>query len=61
MQAAAENNIPFIVLDRPNPLNGVDVQGEVLEDGFESFVGITHIPQRYGLTCGELAEFMKTP
>jgi uncharacterized protein YbbC (DUF1343 family) len=60
MQAAAENNIPFIVLDRPNPLNGVDVQGEVLEDGFESFVGITHIPQRYGLTCGELAEFMNT-
>jgi len=58
MQAAAENNIPFIVLDRPNPLNGNDVQGAVLESGFESFVGTTHIPQRYGLTCGELAQYM---
>jgi len=60
MQAAADRQIPFVVLDRPNPLNGNDVQGEVLETGFESFVGITHIPQRYGLTCGELAEYMNT-
>lgn len=58
MQAAAEKGMPFIVLDRPNPLNGNDVQGSVLEAGYESFVGITHIPQRYGLTCGELAQFM---
>lgn len=58
MQAAAERSMPFVVLDRPNPLNGNDVQGAVLESGFESFVGITHIPQRYGLTCGELAQFM---
>jgi uncharacterized protein YbbC (DUF1343 family) len=60
MQAAAEKNIPFIVLDRPNPLNGNTVQGDILEDGFESFVGITHIPQRYGLTSGELAQYMNT-
>lgn len=60
MQAAAEKGIPFIVLDRPNPLNGNTVQGAVLETGFESFVGITHIPQRYGLTCGELAQYMNT-
>jgi len=60
MQAAAGKNIPFIVLDRPNPLNGNTVQGDILEDGFESFVGITHIPQRYGLTSGELAQYMNT-
>jgi uncharacterized protein YbbC (DUF1343 family) len=60
MQAAAAKHIPFVVLDRPNPLNGNDVQGEVLEDGFESFVGTTHVPQRYGLTSGELAQFMNT-
>jgi len=60
MQAAAENGIPFVVLDRPNPLNGNTVQGDLLEAGHESFVGITHIPQRYGLTSGELAQFMNT-
>ena len=58
MQAAASHHLPFVVLDRPDPLNGNDVQGAVLEKGFESFVGTTHIPQRYGLTCGELARFM---
>jgi uncharacterized protein YbbC (DUF1343 family) len=58
MQAAAGHGMPFFVLDRPNPLNGNDVQGALLEAGFESFVGTTHIPQRYGLTCGELAQFM---
>lgn len=60
MQAAAERNLAFFVLDRPNPLNGNDVQGAVLENGFESFVGTTHIPQRYGLTSGELAQYMNT-
>lgn len=60
MQAAKENNLQFVVLDRPNPINGTTVQGNVLESGFESFIGITHIPQRYGLTSGELAQFMNT-
>lgn len=60
MEAAAENDIPFVVLDRPNPINGTDVQGAVLDEAYESFVGVTEIPQRYGLTCGELAEFMNT-
>src|SRR5574344_880087 len=60
MQAAKEHNIAFVVLDRPNPLSGNVVQGSVLEAGHESFVGITHIPQRYGLTIGELAGFMNT-
>ena len=47
-----------MVLDRPNPVSGNQVQGCVLEPDFESFVGITEIPQRYGLTCGELAGYM---
>ncbi|HBZ26194.1 MAG TPA: DUF1343 domain-containing protein [Rikenellaceae bacterium] len=55
MQAAAENNIEFIVLDRPNPLGGNRVEGNLAEDGFISFVSQFKIPYIYGLTCGELA------
>jgi uncharacterized protein YbbC (DUF1343 family) len=60
MQAAKEHNIAFVVLDRPNPLSGNVVQGSVLEENHKSFVGVTRIPQRYGLTIGELAGFMNT-
>jgi uncharacterized protein YbbC (DUF1343 family) len=59
MQAAAENNIPFIVLDRPNPLGGELVGGFVMEPGFESFVGLYPIPVAHGLTVGELATMIK--
>lgn len=59
MQAAAENDIPFIVLDRPNPLGGEKVSGFVLEPGFETFVGLYPIPIAYGLTMGELAKMIK--
>lgn len=55
MQAAAENNIAFVVLDRPNPLGGLKVEGNIVEDGFVSFVSQLKIPYIYGLTCGELA------
>lgn len=55
MQAAAENNIEFVVLDRPNPLGGNRVEGNLAEDGFISFVSQFKIPYLYGLTCGELA------
>lgn len=55
MEAAAENDIPFIVLDRPNPINGIDVQGPVLEEDYSSFVGMYPIPLRHGMTAGELA------
>ncbi len=55
MEAAAENNIEFVVLDRPNPLGGLKVEGNVVEKGFESFVSQFPIPYVYGLTCGELA------
>ena len=55
MEAAAENNIEFIVLDRPNPITGTLVEGPVLEKEYESFVGIHPIPLRHGMTIGELA------
>lgn len=55
MQAAAAQGIPCIVLDRPNPLGGVAVEGPVLDPAFSSFVGLYPIPVRHGLTLGELA------
>lgn len=56
MQACAENNIEFIVLDRPNPINGIDMEGPLLEyPEFSSFVGLYPIPVRHGMTVGELA------
>jgi uncharacterized protein YbbC (DUF1343 family) len=58
MEAAAENGIPFVVLDRPNPLGGLKVEGNLVEDGFESFVSQFRIPYVYGLTCGELAKML---
>ncbi len=60
MQAAAERKIPFIVLDRPNPLGGEIIEGPVLDLTFRSFVGAFAIPVRYGLTPGELAGWIKT-
>ncbi len=55
MQAAAENGKRFIVLDRPNPVNGVTVDGQVLEPECASFIGLHAIPDRPGMTIGELA------
>ncbi len=55
MIAAAEHDIRFVVLDRPNPINGIDVAGPVLDDGLQSFVGFHTIPVRHGMTVGELA------
>ncbi len=57
MDAAAEYHIPFIVLDRPNPLGDLS-DGPLLEDSMRSFVGIGPLPVVYGMTCGELATFM---
>ncbi|MDP2208807.1 MAG: DUF1343 domain-containing protein [Bacteroidota bacterium] len=56
MQAAAENKIRFIVLDRPNPINGVDVEGPLLDVDLKSAVGFFPIPIRHGLTLGEIAQ-----
>lgn len=55
MQAAAENNVEVVVLDRPNPLGGLKVEGGLVDDKFISFVSQFKIPYVYGLTCGELA------
>jgi uncharacterized protein YbbC (DUF1343 family) len=55
MEAAKENNIPLIVLDRPNPLGGMKVEGPVLDSKYSSFVGMYPIPLRHGMTVGELA------
>ena len=55
MEAAAENGKELIVLDRPNPLGGLKIEGNLAEDGCISFVSQFKIPYIYGLTCGELA------
>ncbi|MBI5083354.1 MAG: DUF1343 domain-containing protein [Acidobacteria bacterium] len=55
MQACAEHGKRFVVLDRPNPIGGVEVEGNVLEPAFRSFVGLHAIPMRHGMTLGELA------
>ena len=60
MEAAAENKIQFIVLDRPNPLGGLRIEGNVVEDDFVSFVSKYKIPYVYGLTCGELANLINS-
>jgi uncharacterized protein YbbC (DUF1343 family) len=55
MQAAAKKRIPFVVLDRPNPIGGEIVEGALLDPKFKSFVGMYPIPARHGMTVGELA------
>jgi uncharacterized protein YbbC (DUF1343 family) len=57
MEAALENNIPLIILDRPNP-NGFYVDGPVLDTAFKSFVGMQPIPVVYGMTIGEYANMI---
>lgn len=59
MQSAAAAGIPFVVLDRPNPLGGDHVSGFVLEPPLRSFVGQYPIPIVHGLTVGELAQMIK--
>jgi uncharacterized protein YbbC (DUF1343 family) len=56
MEAAKKKGIPFVVLDRPNPIGGEIVEGALVEEKFKSFVGIHPIPARHGMTVGELAK-----
>jgi len=56
LRAAARTGLPVIVCDRPNPIGGVQVEGPMLEPGFESFVGQFPIPMRHGMTVAELAK-----
>jgi uncharacterized protein YbbC (DUF1343 family) len=55
MEAARECGKRFVVLDRPNPINGIQLEGNILEPEFQSFVGMFPIPMRHGMTAGELA------
>ena len=55
MTAAKKKGIPFVVLDRPNPIGGEIVEGALIKPGFTSFVGMYPIPARHGMTVGELA------
>ena len=58
MEAAAENNIEFVVLDRPNPLGGNKFEGPLTQPSFISFVGQYPIPYVHGFTVGELATYI---
>ena len=55
--AAQKYNKPVVVLDRPNPLGGMIVEGPVLEERYKSFVGVDNLPMAHGMTAGELARF----
>ncbi len=57
MEACAENNIPLLVLDRPNP-NGYIIDGPILEKEYSSFVGMHPVPVLYGMTIGEYAQMI---
>jgi len=58
MEAAAENGKEFVVLDRPNPIGGLKVEGNITDNDCISFVSQFKIPYLYGLTCGELAQML---
>lgn len=58
IEEASKNNIEFVVLDRPNPLGGNKIEGNIVEDELISFIGQYPIPYIYGLTCGELAKLL---
>ena len=55
MKAAAKAKVAFYVLDRPNPLGGTLVEGNLVREGYRSFVGLYALPNRHGMTAGELA------
>lgn len=59
MEACGEYNKQFVVLDRPNPINGITIEGNLVEDDVRSFVGLLPIPNRHGMTVGELAKMFK--
>ena len=60
LEAAEEYGKNFIVLDRPNPINGIAVEGPVLTPPFHSFVGLYPLPIRHGMTVGELALYFNS-
>lgn len=58
MKAAKAAKVQVVVLDRPNPLGGVEVEGNLVGEGFRSFVGLYPVPNRHGLTAGEIARLV---
>jgi len=60
MRACAAAGVAFCVLDRPNPLGGVHIEGARIAPGFESFVGLVSCPNRHGMTAGEIARWRHT-
>jgi uncharacterized protein YbbC (DUF1343 family) len=59
MRIAGQLGKPVVVCDRPNPINGVDVSGNILEPEYASFVGLFPLPTRHGMTVGELAQMFR--
>ncbi len=57
MKVAARAKVPFYVLDRPNPIGGTQVEGNLVGERFRSFVGLYALPNRHGMTAGELARY----
>jgi uncharacterized protein YbbC (DUF1343 family) len=58
LQAAARAGVAFYVLDRPNPIGGVQVEGNLVAEGYRSFVGLFPLPNRHGMTMGEMAHYL---
>jgi uncharacterized protein YbbC (DUF1343 family) len=58
IEACARDGIELIVLDRPNPIGGVHVEGNLIEAGYLSFVGLYSLPNRHGMTAGEIARLV---
>ncbi|HVV68434.1 MAG TPA: DUF1343 domain-containing protein [Gammaproteobacteria bacterium] len=59
MEACAELNKSILILDRPNPINGRDIEGQILDPHYSSFVGLRPLPIRHGMTVGEIASYLK--
>jgi len=57
MEEAAKEHIPLIVLDRPNPINGITIDGPMLENKWRSYIGYVNVPYCHGMTVGEIANF----
>lgn len=60
LELCSELGLPMLVLDRPNPIGGLAIEGPTIEQGFYSFVGYASVPVRHGLTIGELAQLMRS-
>jgi uncharacterized protein YbbC (DUF1343 family) len=60
MQAAGKAGVRVLVCDRPNPINGITTEGNLIKPGFESFVGLDPLPNRHGLTAGEIARYLQS-